>query len=649
MAEDRVKQVKLANDIVDVVGGYLALRPAGGTFKGLCPFHDDHRPSFDVDPRRQRFRCWSCGKYGDVISFVQEMDHVGFREALELLARKAGIPLEDGPEVSAQAESRARLLDVMRWAAARFHECLLDSPLAEDARAYLGGRGLRGDAVRAWGLGFAPGSGQWLVNLAAQNRVPLELLERVGLIAARSQGPGHYDRFRERVLFPIRDVRGQTVGFGGRILPGSAHAERGPKYYNSSDTPLFSKSEQLYGIDQARAAGEKAGYLAVVEGYTDVLMAHQMGVPQVVATMGTALNDRHVRQLRRFVPRVVLVFDADAGGETGVDRALEIFASQEMELAIATLPAGLDPCDLLVKEGPGPFRRVLESAVDALEFKLMQVLSREGGAGTVEGKRRVVDAVLGVLALATPVPGEAGAVKMELMITRIARRLALKEETLWARLNELRRARRQQQMPSADSGPSASNYPTRRYAEAAPPEKGSAPAPTEERQLLEVLLADPGLVGKAAAEVTPEEVTHRGLRRLLEGLYALQMAGLPPTLDSLREDLQDSAPLVSKAFELQETGLAHGNRQAWLDDLLGHFRQRRDKSVKQQLTGRLHATSDHQTALELLRRLQGRTSTNLNPDTTTGPDGEEGGGAQPPSATRPPFALPSQREDNVRS
>ena len=153
--------------------------------------------------------------------------------------------------------------------------------------------------------------------------------------------------------FPIRDVRGAAVGFGGRILPSLAARVRGPKYYNSADTPLFNKSEQLYGLDQARQAAAKAGYLAVVEGYTDVLMAHQMGVGQVVATMGTALNARHVQQLRRFAPRVVLVFDADAGGDTGVDRALEMFASHDMDLAIATLPDGLDPCDLLVRARAG--------------------------------------------------------------------------------------------------------------------------------------------------------------------------------------------------------------------------------------------------------------------------------------------------------
>jgi DNA primase len=591
LADDRVKRVKEANDIVDVVGGYLALRPAGQTFKGLCPFHRDSRPSFDVDPRRQRYRCWSCGKYGDVITFVQEHDKVSFLEALELLARRANIALE--PAATARAQTRAVLLDVVRWAAKEFHECLLDSPLAEAARAYVGGRGLKGETVRRYGLGYAPASGEWLVQKACEANVSLDLLEKVGLIAKR-QGDGYYDRFRDRVQFPIRDVRGQTVGFGGRILPESPLAARAPKYYNSSDTPLFSKSEQLYGIDHARGAAATAGYLAVVEGYTDVLMAHQMGIGQVVATMGTALNARHVQKLRHFAPRVVLVFDADAGGVTGVDRALEIFAGHDLDLAIATLPDGLDPCDLLVQQGPDPFRKVLESAVDALEFKLNQVLPA-GATPGIEEQRRAVDAVLGVIALA-PIGGQAHVVKTQLMVTRIARRLSLKEETIWARLDELRSRQRREPQPEP------------------PPEEGpkQAPAAPEERELLEVLLADPALVATARTALAPEEVGHPGLRRLLQGLYALLDAGEPPTLDQLRPSLEN-VRLAAKALELADVGRRNPDRATWLERLLDRFRERRLRPVKEELHNQLRTAGDHAAALELLRRLQNRQA-DLGPD-----------------------------------
>jgi len=593
LADDRValvKTIKEANDIVDVVGACVALRPAGQTYKGLCPFHDDSRPSFDVDPRRQRYRCWACGKYGDVITFVQEFERVDFREALELLARRAGITLEK-KGASPHNQGRALMLEVVRWAAEQFHQCLLDAPQAEAARQYLGERRLTGDTVRRWQLGFAPPSGNWLVQRAGQARVAFDLLEKVGLIARRQEGEGHYDRFRDRVMFPIRDARGQAVGFGGRILPTSPLSARGPKYYNSSETPLFSKSELLYGLDQAKQAAAKDGYLAVVEGYTDVLMAHQHGVRPVVATMGTALNARYVAQLRRFAPRVVLVFDADDGGEAGVDRALEIFASQEVDLAIATLPDGMDPCDLLVARGPGPFQAALAGAVDALEFKLNRVLAREGGHG-VEGRRRAVDAVLAIIALAPELPGQAGAVKRQLMVSRIAQRLALKEETIWARLEELRQAR---QRGGARGRPADEEPPARK-----------APAPRVERELLQVLLAEPGMVPQAAAEVAPEHLTHPGLRKLLEGLYRLQAAGVAPELDALRPQI-DNPALAACALQLQEVGRLAPDRAALLRQVLAEFRNRRLQPVKQELHNQLHAADDHAQAVELLRRLQSQT------------------------------------------
>jgi DNA primase len=587
-----IRQVKEANDIVDVVGGYVALRPAGPIFKGLCPFHDDHRPSFDVDPRRQRYRCWSCQKHGDVITFVQEHERLDFREALELLARRAGIALEKRAD-SPQDRSRALMLDTVRWAAEQYHGCLLDSPLAEAARLYLGERRLTGETVRRFGLGYAPASGDWLVQRAGSASVSLQMLEKVGLVALRQGGDGYYDRFRDRIIFPIRNTRGQTVGFGGRILPSSPFVDRAPKYYNSCDTPLFAKSEQLYGLDQARSEAATAGYLAVVEGYTDVLMAHQLAVPQVVATMGTALNARHVQQLRRFAPRVVLVFDADTGGSTGVDRALQIFISQNVDLAIATLPQGRDPCDLLVEHGAETFRQALAGAVDALEFKLQQVLSAHATGG-VEGRRRAVDAVLGVIALAPEMVEAENAIKQQLMISRIAQRLALQEETVWARLKELRAGVRARQYPNArQDGAEESGAETR-----------SAPAAAHERELLEVLLAEPALVPVAAAEVVPEQIGHPGLRELLTGLYDLHAAGEPPVLDLLRARLPNPR-LAAKALDLQDVGRMNLDRPVWLKRILAEFRRKHQIEPRQrELKNQLQAASDHAQALELLRQLQ---------------------------------------------
>ena len=597
MANDRgslTKRVKEANDIVDVVGTYVALHPAGKKFKGLCPFHDDHRPSFDVDPQFQNYRCWSCGKNGDVFTFIMDHERVSFPEAQELLARRAGITLEKIAD-SPQKRSRAVMLDLVKWAEGEYQVCLRGSPLADAARKYLAERRLDGETIGRFGLGYAPDSWDWLTMRAAQAGHSAELLEKVGLLARRQEGNGYYDRFRDRVIFPIRDARGQTVGFGGRILPSSPLSAKWPKYINSSETPLFTKSEQLYGLDHARQAGMTAGYLAVVEGYTDVLMAHQMGVGQVVATLGTALNVRHVQHLRRFVPKVVLVFDADAGGSTGVDRALEIFVSQNVDLAIAALPEGKDPCDFLVERGAEPFRQALTNAVDALDFKLNQLLTTDGST-SIEGRRKAVEAVLGVIALAPEIPGEAGQLKRQLVVNRVGQRLGLQEKTVWARLHQLQSTQQRAETAAAKKQGNAENGD----------EVRKVPVPALERQLLELLLAQPRLVATAAAEVRPEEVTHLGLRQLLEGLYEMHRSGEEPELDLLRARI-DNTRLLEKAWELQERGRLHANPDAWLRDLLAEFRRRRAEPGRQEVHNQLYAANDHTEAVELLRRLQEQT------------------------------------------
>jgi DNA primase len=572
------QKVKEASDIVAIVGGYIPLRQVGPTFKGLCPFHADQRPSFDVDPRRQRYRCWACAKFGDVINFVQEFERVSFQEAMELLARKAGISLEK-TQRQTQGPSRAAMLDVTKWAAEQFQQCLLDSPHAEKARVYLGQRRLTGETVRRFGLGFAPAMGEWLVQKAANDHKPAELLETVGLIGRRNEGRGFYDRFRDRVMFPIRDPQGRVVGFGGRVLPDSPIAERGPKYYNSTETPLFSKSEQLYGIDLARDAVAKAGYLAIVEGYTDVMMAHQCGVPQVVATMGTALTPRHLQKLRHFAPRVVLVYDADEGGDRGVDKALEVFVSHDIDLRIASLPDGLDPCDLMVAQGGEPFRKALESAIDVFDYKLARVWTKHGSQG-LEGQRLAVEEMLGVLAQ-TP---DERSVKLELMVNRIAHRLQIKEETVWARLRELRVRRKKNER--GDSRPAEEPRPT------PPPEMPrTAKAARHEVELLEYLLAEPALVDVAIDEIPVDEVEHPGLRLLLAGLYALHAEGVRTDLDHLQARL-DNERLMEKARDLQDRGLDHDERKANFPKVLQRFQDRRAKRRQEEIKNQVLAASD---------------------------------------------------------
>lgn len=598
------KQIKAASDIVNVVGSYLALHPAGAVFKALCPFHSDSRPSLDIDPRRQRYRCWACGAHGDVIAFVEHMEKVGFREARQILATRAGIKLDEAP--NPQDQARTRLLEVMRWAQAKYQRCLNDHPVAELARSYLAGRQLSAKTIHDFGLGFAPLAGDWLVHLAAGDRIAYDALVEVGLIAPRQENRGYYDRFRDRVMFPIRDVQGRAIAFGGRIMPESPYASRAPKYYNSAETPLFSKSDVLYGLDLARHAGTAAGYLAVVEGYTDVMMAHQCGVPQVVATMGTALNARHVAQLRRYVPKVVLVYDADAGGFTGVDRALEIFVSHDLELAVATLPEGLDPCDLLVRpDGVETFNVVLSSAVDALDFKLDRLLDR-GASPSVEATRRIIDDILGVMAAAPPLVSQSAQVKHELIVTRLAHRLGLRQETVWARFGELKRERQAKDRQTvAKAGPlvQASAARTTRPADAPTPKTSAAV--TAQLNLVELLLAHPAFVAEAVAVVHPDEFTHADARRVLQELYDVHAAGVVPDMDRLRERLADRPDLFAAAERRRFIGQHMQEPEQNVARILGWFARQKRESEERSLTARLKSdelTPDE--AREVMTRLK---------------------------------------------
>jgi DNA primase len=603
------KQVKAASDIVAVVGSYLAIHPAGKIYKALCPFHNDSRPSLDIDPSRQRYKCWSCGAHGDVFSFVMHMEKVGFREARAILAAKVGIKLDE--HRSPQDHHRERLLEVMRWAQAKYAYQLLEDDAGEAARKYLGERRLSGKTIRDFGLGFAPLSGDWLARLASAEGISADALVEVGLTAVREGGRGYYDRFRDRVMFPIKDVRGQVVGFGGRIMPHSPYASRAPKYYNSAETPLFSKSDLLYGLDLARHGGAQAGYLAVVEGYTDVMMAHQCGVPQVVATMGTALNAKHVAQLRRYVPKVVLVYDADVGGFSGVDRALEIFVSQDVELAVAALPDGLDPCDLLVRpEGVDTFKRVLTSAVDALDFKLNKLLERDKTPSD-ETKKRIVRDILSVMASAPPIPGAAAQVKRELIVTRLSHRFGISQKAVWQWFAELRKEgeQKEREQQARDPKPVSGFVELKPDAQLPTTERKrgpkAGPAEAAEKQLVELLLADPALVPVAAAQLTSEEITHTGLRRILADLYAIQAAGGVPDLEALRVRLEDRPDLFDvAAHKLQPVGQMMQDREQWLARLLKRFADMKAQAAARTVKEQLAATTDDEKAIELLRKLQ---------------------------------------------
>jgi DNA primase len=386
--DDDVRKVRDATDMVGVVSQYVQLKRVGRRETGLCPFHPEKSPSFSVNPEEGLYYCFGCGAKGDAITFVREIEGLDFVQAVEWLAKRANVTLTytDANE-GAERKQRSRLVDAVRKAVEWYHQRLLTGADAGPARSYLRSRGLDGDLVRKYQIGWAPD--EWDA-LAKALKLPNKILEDSGL-GFMNRRKRQQDSFRDRVLFPIFDVQGDPLGFGGRIMPGGD----GPKYKNSSDGPLYAKSRVLYGLNWAKAPIVEANEVVVCEGYTDVIGLAQAGVPRGVATCGTALTEEHIRLMKRFASRVVLAFDADAAGQNAAERFYAWEKKYEVDVAVAALPAGVDPADLARKD-PEALKTAIEQAVPFLGFRVKRALSA-GDLSTPEGRARTAEAALAVI------------------------------------------------------------------------------------------------------------------------------------------------------------------------------------------------------------------------------------------------------------
>ncbi|MEN0109319.1 MAG: DNA primase [Planctomycetota bacterium] len=542
-AIDQKEQVRQATDIVDLVGSYLQLRRQGRGYVGLCPWHEDSRPSLQVNPERQSFKCWVCDIGGDVFSFLMKMDNLGFREALEQLADRAGIdltPAGGGPRPEAGSPGdKKTLLAAMAWAVERYHRCLCDDAGADPARRYLQERGVSAESLARFRLGFAPPAWDWLLKQGPAARYSPAVLERVNLIASRKSGDGHYDQFRGRLLFPIHDVRSRPVAIGGRVLPELAAKETRPdytpaKYVNSAETPVYSKSRELYALDLAKDAIQKQDAAIVVEGYTDVIGCHQAGVRNVVAACGTAMGEGHLQLLRRFTERIVLVLDGDDAGRRRASELLELFVSSPIDLRILTLPGGLDPCDFVASHGGDKFAALVADAPDALEHKLQSVTDGMVlSADNTHDASRAVEQVLGTLAKARPSLGQSASslvIREQALVGRLARHFRIAEEGLRNRLLELRRGARATPVARRIDGPE-DPAPRAIRADALPP---------WDREAITLMLAGPELAAAIAEQVDEVDFASPATRELFAQLRSLAEAG-DATFDKLMLSAEDEA------------------------------------------------------------------------------------------------------------
>lgn len=510
------EEIRQRIDMLALVGQHASLKKSGRYYKGLCPFHQEKTPSFHVDPERGVFHCFGCGVGGDVFDFVMRTGSLGFMEAADELARRAGVQIQTSPDAVRRASEREGLLRALDAAREYFRTMLTRK--GEKARAYLARRGVSDEIVSRFQLGYAPPGWDGLLTALAAKRYAPNVLEQAGLVAARQSGDGYFDMFRDRLIFPIVDLQDRVVALGGRALDDAE-----PKYLNSRESPAFTKGRLLYALGPAREAIQEAGEALVVEGYMDALAAHQFGFNNTVASLGTALTGDQVALLRRFAPKVVLVYDADRAGETATERGLRLCEEAELPARVAVLPKGQDPDAYLRTRGPEAFGRLVAGAFPMFEYRV-ESASRRHDPGTREGKVALIDEVLSVIqSVANPV-------RAAEYLRALAEQFGLPEDALRQRLRTRKRSGRASL--TEGSMPALGNERAREEAE---------------RLLLHVMVLEPHRRAAIAQAIRLESFAIPVHQTLAAALLAAPDA----EIGALREGLDDEAArlLMRLAFE----------------------------------------------------------------------------------------------------
>ncbi|MCI0512020.1 DNA primase [candidate division KSB1 bacterium] len=502
--QEKLEQIREATDIVEVISRYLTLTKKGQNFFGLCPFHSEKTPSFSVNPGKQIFYCFGCGKGGNVFTFLMEHEKLNFLEAVRFLAQKAGIPLEQDARASAQYQEKEALYFVMRLVARFFYSILTVTPAGQVGLNYLVGRKLTPASIKTFGLGFALNQWDGLIQLAGKKNIELAQLEKCGLIIPRKDASGFYDRFRERVMFPIFDASGRVVAFGGRRLK----EDNTPKYINSPETLIYQKRETLYGLAQSRQHIQAENAAIMVEGYLDLISLFQGGIQNVVATSGTSLTPEHAKLIARYTKNVALLYDGDSAGSRAALRGLDILLAHDLEVKVARLPQGHDPDTFIKSQGVEPLRSLVRGASPLVEFKV-KMLAESEDITTAAGKAKVIHSVL------DSVMQIKDQIKQQVTLREMAERFFLDERVLLEELDQLKK----RGAPAIKSGSGS------------PRVESGAKAPTAQRKrtltdiaesnLTKALLRSPEVANLVFANLELQKVRHPILREIIEILYLL--------------------------------------------------------------------------------------------------------------------------------
>lgn len=622
--EEFKSQVMAATDIVQLIGRTVALKKRGRDFLGLCPFHTEKTPSFHVNPTRQFYYCFGCKAAGDSINFVKQRDRTEFMEALQSLAKDAGIAVPQFGRGGREESTDSQIILEANSATTMFFEKQLQDVLrGKSAREYLETRGITDESVKRFRIGLAVDAWEALLKGQVGQKFPADKLQLAGLIKPRDseKGGGHYDTFRNRLMFPIRDPNGRVIAFGGRVMPGSQDPA---KYLNSPETPLFSKSRCVYGLDLARQRIVETQTAVVVEGYTDVVMAHQFGATNVVSILGTAMTEQHVNLLRRFAQRIVLLFDADIAGDTAVDRAVSLFLTQPVEIAIATLGEDLDPDEYLLKYGLATFEKLIADAPEALAFKWKQLVRQfNAGGNNLTGQTKAVETYLDLIAQSR-LAGPVDSIRWGLTVSKIGKLTGIPTDQLHHRLTRTPAAAKKVFGQSATPGDGELGQP-----KPEPRRKPSVLSARDraERWILGVLLLEPARWHSVQAVLSPEDFQETCRRRLAEVYWLHQrdegepvfsefLGGLTDdaarsetsSMDLSGSDLRELAIEVTQ--EVEDLAARDSDPEATLKSSIEFLHRMRQTQEKQQMVATLRRGGeenlDAEQEIDLLHKLQSR-------------------------------------------
>ena len=608
--EDKISEIKNAADIVDIVSEAVLLKKAGKNHVGLCPFHSEKTPSFTVSPDKQIFYCFGCGTGGNVFSFLMKQEGLSFPETVRVLGKRYGIDIPDrplSPEQKRKISERESLFDINRRAMEFYHQALKDSGAGQVARSYLKKRGISQKTIDDFKLGYAREGWDYLLNFFLKKRISPILLEKSGLVVPKKNKSSYYDRFRNRILFPIFDASMQVIGFGGRVLDDSL-----PKYLNSPETLIYNKRRSLYGIQRAKEKCRSAGSVFIVEGYLDAIALHQHGVENSVATLGTALTPDHVKFLTRFAGSMVLVYDSDDAGIRSAKRCIDTFWKEHVDFRrqdvyreenadthILVLPAGHDPDSYIFEKGPELFLEAAASAPGIITFLMNCAIDKHGLS--TEGKVSIIKEMQGPLAAIND------RVAQGLYIQKLAERLGMAENAILERISQV--SARITERGYANDGPPASADPARRSGVMKSASEGQRSQMVDignrfERQIIAMMLQFPDSLPEVDKLSTLNYFENKTLKNLGEFILRSNLTSADRVSELMsRVDSEQKQTLIASLAMGDESWNLKGCLQ-----LLGKFvengQKLRDSGALEEQIRAAEKSNDHDLLIKLLNQKQ---------------------------------------------